>query len=79
MADKLFDTTMMGPNIEDIHTMVTSLSSASPADQERFLKSIKDTPTEAALNTVVEFMKLPADQKATFGNPPEAKADEPKK
>jgi len=69
--------TNLGMNLEDIHTMVTSLSSASPAEQQKFMQSIKNTPTEAALNTVVEFMKLPPEQRAAFGNPPaiEAKKD----
>ena len=68
----------LGLNMEDVATMVASIDTASPADKAKFLQSIKNTPTEAILNTVVEFINLPADQKAAFGNPPEAKAEQPK-
>lgn len=77
MGDQIFDSGL-GPNVEDVQTMLTSLSMAGPKEQQEFLKSIKNTPTEAVLNTVVEFAKLTPEQKATFGNPPEAKAEQPK-
>ncbi len=57
------------PSVEDVMTMVTSLSSAQPKEQEAFLKSIHNTPTEEVLKTVVEFINTPNDKKAEFGNP----------
>lgn len=74
MADEIFQKGL-GANVEDMQTLITSLSLAGPKEQKIFLDSIKNTPTEQALNMVVEFMKLPADQKATFGTPPEVKAE----